>query len=243
MMVRVGSFNVLNTSCRYQQRKSLIRQAIREMQCDVIGIQEVNIEENPREFELEEYQMFTVLLPQPMLKADPSFRIDGNCLLVKKDWKVLQESRFVYSDQQRVAQILKISKNDVSFTVVNTHLDHLSDVTREIQLKELLEHLFSLELENIVCTGDFNFLPDSRPYEIISKFFTSASFKANGKEPQITFPTGLIGEYADVDEYGCFDYIWVRGNVSVNSCMVFRSCGGGDLWASDHYPLYTDLTL
>ena len=44
-------------------------------------------------------------------------------------------------------------------------------------------------------------------------------------------------KFADIDEYGCFDYIWFQGEVTAKSCSVLRDCGSGSLWASDHYPI------
>ena len=221
----------------------MIKLAIDEMDCDVVGVQELNLEGNKEVLDLGKYRMVVGLLPQPMLKADPSFRIDGNCVLLKKDIEVLKEERFVYSNQERVAQIVYLLKEGIQFTVVNTHLDHLSEEIRETQLKELLSHLSSSKASNIICTGDFNFLPEGRPYTLISRTFTSSHLKVHLKEPQLTFPTGLIGDYADLDEYGCFDYIWTQGSISVRDSRVLRSCGSEDLWASDHYPLYSDLTI
>ena len=243
MKLRVGTFNILNTSCRYQERKHLVRLAIDEMDCDVLGIQELNLQVNCEVFDLDKYCMSTVLLPVPMIKPDPSFRIDGNCVLVRKGIEVVKEERFVYSNQERVAQVLVLCKEGIQFTVVNTHLDHLSEEIRESQLTELLSHLSSSNHSNIICTGDFNFLPEGRPYNLISKTFKSSYLQIHLKEPQLTFPTGLIGDYADLDEYGCFDYIWIQNSISVQDSQVLRNCGSGQIWASDHYPLYSDLTI
>jgi len=243
MNIRVGTFNILNTSCRYQERKGLVRDTIRQIDCDILGLQEINYNENLELFDLEAYNLYFASLPSPMLKTEPEFRIDGNAILIKKSFEVLSELKFVYSNQLRIAQILKVRKDDFEFLVVNTHLDHLSDSVRMTQVNELLEYLSNVPGDTCVCTGDYNFLPDSSPYYQMSKVFRSACFTVLNKEPQVTFPTGLIGKYADIDEYGCFDYIWSKGRIVPSACSVVRDCGSDSIWASDHYPVLAEFQL
>jgi mRNA deadenylase 3'-5' endonuclease subunit Ccr4 len=76
MNIRVGTFNILNTSCRYQERKELVRDTIKQMDCDVLGLQEINYNENLELFDLETYNLYFASLPTPMLKSEPEFRID-----------------------------------------------------------------------------------------------------------------------------------------------------------------------
>lgn len=243
MNIRVGTFNILNTSCRYQERKELVRDTIKQMDCDVLGLQEINYNENLELFDLETYNLYFASLPTPMLKSEPEFRIDGNAILMKKSFEVVSELKLVYSNQQRIAQILKVRKGEFEFFVVNTHLDHLSDSVRMNQVVELLECLLKASCDTCVCTGDYNFLPFDAPYYEIGKVFKSACFTLMNKEPQITFPTGLIGKFADIDEYGCFDYVWYKGQIVPTACSVVRNCGNGSIWASDHYPVIAEFQM
>lgn len=243
MIIRVGTFNILNTSCRYQERKNLVSETIRMMNCDILGLQEINYNGNLELFDLETYNLYFSPLPTPMLKSEPEFRIDGNAILIKKSFEVLSEFNLVYSSQQRVAQILKVRKGEFEFLLVNTHLDHLSDSVRMTQVAELSNYLSKLSAEAFVCTGDYNFLPNSTPYNEMSKMFNSSSFTLFNKEPQLTFPTGLIGKFADTNQYGCFDYIWHRGQISPTTYSVIRDCGSNSLWASDHYPVMAEFKL
>lgn len=75
----------------------------------------------------------------------------------------------------------------------------------------------------------------------MSRYFKSAIKTFSGVEPLLTFPTGLYAEPTDVDMYGCFDYIWVRGNFEVESARVVWDCGSDELFASDHFPITADL--
>ena len=232
----------MNTSCRYLERKDYIVNSIKAMNCEILGLQEINLEENSKILQHDDYNLEFVPLPVPMLKTiEKEFRIDGNAVLIKKNIEIMERHRLVYSNNQRVAQILKLRKQDYEFIVVNTHLDHLSDATRDVQLRELLQFLEKFHQFPIICTGDYNFTPDSIPYSIMREQFMSTYLYCNKKEPEITFPTGLLGEFADVDEHGCFDYLWFKGNIKPMHSEVYRNCGLKDVWASDHFPVFCDL--
>lgn len=215
------------------------------MDCDILGVQEVNKDVISDLFDPQIYNLHTVYLPSPMLKDEAEFKIDGNSFLLKKDIQVLSSHSLTYSNNLRVAQILHVSKQSTNFLIANTHLDHLSDQTREQQLSELLSYLKlnSLQTQIQIITGDFNFIPDSKPYELISSQFRSSYKQLHNKEAVLTFPTGLLGNYADINMFGCFDYIWSKGQVKAQRVEVFYSCGQGSVWASDHYPVFADLIL
>ena len=243
MEIRVGTFNVLNTSCRYLERKPWIRQSIELMDCDILGVHEVNKDVISDLFDPLKYNLHTVDLPSPMQKDEPEFKIDGNSFIIKKDIQVLSSKSLTFSNNLRVAQILHVCKNQKEFIIANTHLDHLSDLVREQQLGELLSSLKLESIQTQIITGDFNFIPESKPYDLISPSFQSSHKQHHKKEAVLTFPTGLLGDYADVNMYGCFDYIWIRGGVKAKYVEVLRECGQGSIWASDHYPVFADLIL
>jgi hypothetical protein len=54
----------------------------------------------------------------------------------------------------------------------------------------------------------------------MDKGFKSAFKSANGKEPEITFPTGLKAPFMDVDPAGTFDYIFIKGKHNVLKASV-----------------------
>jgi mRNA deadenylase 3'-5' endonuclease subunit Ccr4 len=41
VMVRIGTYNILNTKDRYLEREHLLKQNLYEMNADIIGLQEV----------------------------------------------------------------------------------------------------------------------------------------------------------------------------------------------------------
>ncbi|CAG9318257.1 unnamed protein product [Blepharisma stoltei] len=243
MEIKVGSFNILNTSCRYHERKHLVSRAIGDMNCDFLGLQEINFQGNRDILALPHYTLKLSQLPSPMTKAEPEFRIDGNATLIKSQFPILDEAVFTYNSRLRVAQRFKCSLGSQDIWFINTHLDHLSDETRLAQVQELIEWINPILFSNIILVGDFNFIPNSEPYKLMTKYFKSAFKQCNGEEPVLTFPTGLYGPWADIDRYGAFDYVFIRGNLECIKADVVTNIGRGSLFPSDHFPISTVIRI
>jgi endonuclease/exonuclease/phosphatase family metal-dependent hydrolase len=77
--------------------------------------------------------------------------------------------------------------------------------------------------------------------------FRSAFLEANGAEPAVTWPSGIVAPGMDTDgDPGCLDYIWVRGAVAVESCrLAFDRPAVDDatLYPSDHVGLSARLVV
>lgn len=138
MEIKVGSFNILNTSCRYSERKHLISRVIGEMNCDFLGLQEINFQGNCDLLSLPHYTTKLVELPTPMTKDDPEFRIDGNASLIKSQFPVFDDDVLTFSSFVRVAQKFRCTVGNSDVYLVNTHLDHLLESTRLVQVQELI---------------------------------------------------------------------------------------------------------
>ena len=128
-------------------------------------------------------------------------------MLLKKDIEILENHRFVYSDQTRVAQVLKLKKEDVEFCFINTHLTHLIEALRVQETLELIEFVKKFGDLPMICTGDFNYGPTTLPYATMSEIFRSAMLDANGVEPEFTIPTDLEDMYEADMVHECIDYI------------------------------------
>ena len=243
MKLKVGTFNILNTSCRYIERAPYISSSISKLDCDILGLQEVNLSGNSEILTLPGYHSSFLALPSPMLKEEPEFRIDGNMILLRDSIEILDTFNLTFSNNLRVAQFLHVRLEATEFIIGNTHLDHLSDSTRLQQVQELLA--FSLQLPQLptIITGDFNFHPNSAAYTLMTTTFHSSFREINKREAVLTFPTGLFGTYTDTNKHGAFDYIFTRGPVRCSASKVFTDCGLNTLFASDHYPVSSDLTL
>jgi hypothetical protein len=75
----------------------------------------------------------------------------------------------------------------------------------------------------------------------------SAYAAANGKDPDITWPSGLVAPALDDDgDPDCLDYIWVRGAARVEDArLAFDRPAVGDatLYPSDHLGLAAHVVI
>ncbi|CAG9327760.1 unnamed protein product [Blepharisma stoltei] len=263
MSLKISSFNILNTHRFYEQRIPLIKRAIQEMNCDVIGVQEINYEGNKEVYITPDYDFKFSPLAESMgpwnVNEIPEayrwlegFRIDGNAFLVKPKIKVLAEGFHQYLDNLRNAQRMKIRVKDQEIWIVNTHLDWQSDESRVKEIEELLDWIKPMMDFPIVITGDFNATPDSEVYRLLSEKFQSALYSMNGKEPDKTYPSELLDHEEIMRTWHyellgpkvprVYDYIWFR-NIKLKDAKVINSIKEGLFCPSDHYPLVAEFEL
>lgn len=240
MEISLGTFNILNTACRYPEREPLILNTLSLMDCDYVGFQELNFAVNIPPIEAKGWQVLRGPLPVPMIKTgvDDSFRIDGNGIGYRTEAPHSHEI-LTYSDGLRIAHKAFVEVKGVKFLMVNTHLDHRWDSIRRVQAAEMLAWLepHFANGDNIILTGDFNASPSSSTYKLFATKFKSTNLTLHATEPLLTFPTGLQGPHCDQDRFNTYDYIWYSGNVVPLYAEVVCESSSPDLYASDHYAI------
>ena len=88
-------------------------------------------------------------------------------------------------------------------------------------------------------TGDFNVTPDSAPCQaVLDGGFIDCRDAAKETDHGITFHAFNYPRY----EGTIIDYVFAKGNVSVNRFSVIRDTVDGEL-PSDHFPVYADVTF
>jgi endonuclease/exonuclease/phosphatase family metal-dependent hydrolase len=245
LRLKTGTFNILNSTDWYHSRRPLILNTITNMDCDVIGFQEVNFDVNGPDLQsIPGYQFIVGQSTSPITKAEfPDFKIDGNAALVKDDWTVESSETLVYDCQYRCALLIRLSKEGRKVLFVVTHLEWLDETIRASQVSQLLQRLEQSTDVPVVIAGDFNCYPDSISYFTMSLAFRSAYLEAEGQEPILTFPTGHTSPGVAVIRAGTVDYIWLRGPVSAASGRILTDFDSEEVFASDHYAVRVDLTL
>jgi mRNA deadenylase 3'-5' endonuclease subunit Ccr4 len=123
------------------------------------------------------------------------------------------------------------SMNDISNFIVETIYN--------LQMKwKLTEQIFA---------GDFNMLPDSESYNILSKNFTSAHKEINGFEPPYTNATVTLLDNVASKFIGCIDYIFfnnfkvIKSKVGIKIEDVENNLCPNAVCPSDHVPLVATL--
>ena len=241
MELRVGTFNILNGSCRWQERMPLMQQTLTEMNCDLVGVQEINKALNSSYLPQENGVYFDAEKPLE-LYGEPTFHIDGNAIFLKPHLQVKSSEIHHFDTKYRCAGVVHLDISGRPFHFCVAHLDYIDDTVAVNQVKDLLGFLHPYMSEELVLVGDFNFTPYSPAYRLMKEHFRSAFVDVKRHEPVITFPTGLRGPYMDPWSSGTFDYIFLRGRIQALTAEL-HSKGGNGLWASDHFALAAQLRL
>ena len=244
--LHVATLNIRNLDDRWAERQSLIYADMAAMQPDLLGLQEVvYVLQQDRligaagEGRYREYRAWA---------GRPEY---GNSLLVREPLAAEAPERLDLG-LGRSALRVRLRLNDGSVLLMAvTHLHHLvpDAAERTRQAGQLLDWLEAADRSTaMVVVGDFNANPDEPAYRLITDAgYRSAHLEANGAEPAVTWPSGLVAPAMDTDgPSGCLGYIWVRGAVRVTGCrVVFDRPDAEDptLLPSDHFGLSAHLEI
>lgn len=262
-MLRVATFNIRNTTDRYNERSQLMMQEIQKINPDIIGLQEVCWSQIPLL-----YQGFgnTGIICQspcrdPILsESKHDYRVDGDMLLIKNNGNVdkitVESQEVLVLSFERVVQkvILSIRTKNKRYRVcvANTHLhDGLSredTLERERQCEVMMEWIKKDNYDGYIVIGDFNGDYNDSTYHYMESLGYISVYKAiHESEPDKTFPSGLQAPTMDKGpEFGCIDYIWIKGCVNPTNAGLFAhnpSPIDNTIYPSDHYGVYADLEL
>jgi len=140
---------------------------------------------------------------------------------------------------------LKDKKSNALFFVFCTHFDHIGEIARRNSSKLLLHAVDSLAgYKPAVVLGDFNSVPDSEPYNIITDFSNHSHLTdarvicTDTKGPEYTFTGFKVGAQPGVR----IDYIFLKNNVQVLNFKSIETNSDG-YYPSDHLPVSTTLKI
>ena len=136
--------------------------------------------------------------------------------------------------------VLEDKETGVTYTHMNTHLDHVLEETRVGQAGVLLEKLKALQAEGtVVVTGDFNTDKTGEVYASMLEVTDDTRLSAKNTDDGITYHNyGKIEEH----EKGAIDFIFASKDTEVETYKVIRNTVLG-MYPSDHYPIISDLYL
>ncbi len=140
--------------------------------------------------------------------------------------------------------------------VVNTHLHHVTQKTRLLQLIHYFKWFLNPAVlqDPVICAGDFNFEPDSLEFKIIQNMFLFKEPQSYlGMEYSCTLCkdneysiSHTLSEYLSVDYEKTTDYIFFRSSPYVRlipkNFHIFPKKYNGH-FVSDHYGLKVDIEL
>lgn len=139
---------------------------------------------------------------------------------------------------------LKENETGKEFVHFNTHLDHIGAVAMQKGAELVTIKAKQLSPDKAaVFTGDFNVTPQSAPYKaVIEGGFLDARNIAAVSDDSCTFHTTTKAPLKEDTYMNIIDYIFVKGNVKVNSFKVIKDSFGGS-FPSDHFPVISEMEI
>jgi endonuclease/exonuclease/phosphatase family metal-dependent hydrolase len=241
--LHVATLNLRNIADRWPERIPLLLADMGALQPDLIGLQEV---------------VFAVQQDRILGAAGaahyqarrgwagrPEY---GNAVLAKEPLRADDGDRLDLDHRRSALRVpVMLPGGRLDFVVTHLHHEVPDEAIRAQQAGKLTTWLADITWPLIVV-GDFNAEPNEPAYrQMLDAGFTSASVAANGREPEVTWPSGIKAPGMDVDgDPGCLDYIWVRGAIKVEACgLAFDRPATNDptLYPSDHLGLSARLQV
>jgi endonuclease/exonuclease/phosphatase family metal-dependent hydrolase len=242
----VATLNIRNLADRWDERLPLLLADMAALQPDLIGLNEV----------------VYPLQQDRILGAAGEGRYEavrgwagrpeyGNGILVRAPLAAEDVDRLDLGLSRSAIRVRVALPGGARLVFVAVHLHHLvaDRELRAAQVDQLLPWLdASPGHEAMIVTGDFNAGPEEPAAQRMrAAGFASAYAAANGTDPAVTWPSGLVAPGMDTDgDPDCLDYIWIRGSVTAQDArLVFDRPAVGDptLYPSDHLGIAAHVVL
>ena len=244
--LHVATINIRNLMDRRSERLPLLIADMAALQPDLLGMQEVIYPmQQDRLIGAAGEGHYSVVRGWA---GRPEY---GCSILVREPLEPTDETRLDLGLGRQVHRITVTLQGGGRVAFATTHLHHPPDAhsERDEQAAGLVAWLDAAPpADALIVTGDFNADPREPGYERMrGAGFRSAFVEANGAEPPVTWPSGIVAPAMDTDgEPDCLDYIWLRGAVRAIDCrLAFDRPAVDDptLYPSDHLGLSAHLVI
>jgi endonuclease/exonuclease/phosphatase family metal-dependent hydrolase len=244
--LHVATLNIRNLADRWEERLPLLLADMAALQPDLMGLNEVV-------FPLQQDRLLGAA-GEGRYEAvrgwagRPEY---GNSLLVR-DPLAHDPAERVDLGEGRSAHRTRVTlTGGARLVFAVTHLHHVPGdaAVRDAQVEALVAWLETCPTHDaLIVAGDFNAEPVEPAYgRMLAAGFVSAYAAANGGEPAVTWPSGIVAPGMDDDgDPGCLDYVWLRGAVRAESaglCFDRPAVGDPTLYPSDHVGLSVRLEI
>lgn len=244
--LHVATFNILNLADRWPERLPLILADMAGLQPDVLALQEVVF----------------VMQQDRLIGAAGEGRYEairgwagrpeyGNSILVKTPLAGGAVERVDLGLNREAHRTVIELPGGSDVLIVGTHLHHpgAEEAARDEQTARIVDWLESAPPTTaVIAMGDFNADPGEPTYRRMQAAgFRSAYAEVHGRDPDVTWPSGLQAPAMDTDGIPeCLDYIWLRGDVrATDARLVFDRPAVDDatLYPSDHLGISAHLEI
>ncbi len=243
--MKVMSFNVKHRIFEditglWKKRYIKIKDYILKENPDILGLQELSKKgKKYLDKELTDYQIIG------KKRHSIIFTNEYNCLLIKKNYKILSHNTFSLSDRinvlgrkhkkdkfPRICVVAHVLANNKKLMLVNTHLDN-SDTKNKKRLLKIYEKIVETQSEDeeyIILTGDYNMTLNNKN---LREFADNYS---------IPFENVEVSTFTGYNDIGPIDHIFLDKRLKYKDVRIhIDSNDGGHL--SDHYPISCDVEV
>jgi endonuclease/exonuclease/phosphatase family metal-dependent hydrolase len=254
--LNVMTFNIrLNTSNdgidQWTNRKQSVKQMIEYAHFDVFGIQEGLLDQVTFLDSLSQYQREGVGRDDGLNKGEFSAvyfrkdrftRLSGGTFWLSETPDV--PSRGWDAALNRVCTYVRLQEisTQKTFTVFNTHFDHVGNKAREEAVGLMIRKSKEIAPNDpLIMMGDFNLTPESKPIQLLSAALKDAYHVAEFKLPS---PEGTFNAFKPAESYkNRIDYIFVNNTFRVLRYATFTGTRDGIHFLSDHFPVWAHLAF
>lgn len=243
----VATFNIRNVTDRYEERKPLLGAAFAAINADLIGLQEVMFSE-PRQDDFLSSQLAQRHY-RSLVSRHEKYVDFGNAILVGfGDVQAHQELRL--SRGRSVHRVLVMVEGKMLW-FANTHLHHKPEEpeVRVEQARAIVEWMAEApRADAAIVAGDFNTPPFEPAYGVMEAAgYRSAYREANGREPEVTWPSGIQAETMDTEgDPNCLDYLWLAGEARALSARLAANAHPPEdptIYPSDHFAIVAEVEI
>ena len=125
------------------------------------------------------------------------------------------------------------NKTNKTYTITNTHLDHVGEQARINGIKLILEKMESLSSGTMILCGDMNDFVGGEMYEEATKTLNDAQLVA--KDTYLG-PGATYHSYGRILKNARIDYFFLTPDIEINSYIVIDRTFDG-IYPSDHFPI------
>lgn len=244
--LHVATLNIRNLADRWSERLGLLLTDMSALQPDVLGLQEVV-------YPMQQDRLIGAAGEgsYDVIRAWAGRPEYGNSLLVRSPLTASRTDRLELGLNRSALRTVVSLASGHQVLVAVTHLHHEVDgaAERDDQARQVIDWLATAPvIDAQVVMGDFNANPVEPAAERMrAAGYRSAFAEANGREPAVTWPSGLQAPAIDTDgDPACLDYIWVRGGIRVATArLAFDRPDPEDatLFPSDHFGISARLVI
>jgi endonuclease/exonuclease/phosphatase family metal-dependent hydrolase len=257
--------NVMTFNIRYNNpgdgddawpnRKDMVAEIIRQ-HADIAGLQEAQLDQiQDLEQRLPGYKWYGVGREDGKQQGEycPIFYRANRYELLDKQSFWLSQSPEVPGSKSWDTAITRLVtmvrfrdvESDVKFWVLNTHFDHRGAVAREKSAQMLRQRFGKLAgSEPVMVTGDFNCLPDSKPYAVMTadqpgqRLIDARSIS----ERSPAGPDSTWSGFREIAPGRRIDFIFVGPDIKVQQHRTLGDRVNGR-FPSDHLPVVAELVF